>query len=204
MLGCLLSARQKRLILDLLYLPHVPRDLLLCWRKGLAWDASWRFRGRPVVNRHRTSRIVIGKRFLAISDPRFNTLGVIQPVVLSAVGRDSTLTLGDDVGLSGCSLCAASSIRIGNRVLVGTGAIISDSDSHAVNPSKRAIPGNVARAPITIGDDVFIGARAVVLKGVTIGAGAVIGTASVVTKDVPDYAIAVGNPARIVGDSRDH
>lgn len=54
------------------------------------------------------------------------------------------------------------------------------------------------RAPIVIGNDVFIGARSIILKGVTIGDAAIIGAGSVVTKDVPAGAIAAGNPAKIV------
>ena len=56
------------------------------------------------------------------------------------------------------------------------------------------------RHGLTVGDDVWIGAMATVLPGVTIGTGAVIGGGAVVTRDVPPYAIAVGNPARVVGE----
>jgi len=54
------------------------------------------------------------------------------------------------------------------------------------------------RKLITIGNDVFIGANVTVLDGVTIGDGAIIGAGAVVSKDIPDYAIAVGNPIKII------
>lgn len=52
--------------------------------------------------------------------------------------------------------------------------------------------------PVTIGDDVWIGGRAVINPGVTIGHNVVIGAGSVVTKDVPDNSVVAGNPARII------
>ncbi len=55
----------------------------------------------------------------------------------------------------------------------------------------------ISRGPITIGNDVWIGAQATILSGVTIGDGAVIGARSVVTRDVPAFGVAVGNPARV-------
>ncbi|WP_311030059.1 CatB-related O-acetyltransferase [Mesorhizobium koreense] len=57
--------------------------------------------------------------------------------------------------------------------------------------------GRDLRGPIRVGNDVWIGRRAVILSGVTIGDGAIIGAGAVVTKDVPPYAVVVGNPARV-------
>lgn len=54
------------------------------------------------------------------------------------------------------------------------------------------------RGPVRIGNDVWIGSRAIILSGVSIGDGAVIGAGAVVTRDVPPYAVAAGNPARVV------
>jgi maltose O-acetyltransferase len=61
----------------------------------------------------------------------------------------------------------------------------------------------VKYAPITVGDDAWLGAGAIVLPGVTVGKCAVVGAGAVVTRDVPDYAVAAGVPARVVGDVRD-
>lgn len=59
------------------------------------------------------------------------------------------------------------------------------------------------KGPITIGDNSVIGARSIVLYNVTIGRNALVAAGSVVTKDVPDYAIVGGNPARIIGNTKD-
>lgn len=66
--------------------------------------------------------------------------------------------------------------------------------------SHPAIP--LTTAPIVIGEDAFIGARAFILPGLTIGAGAIVGACAVVTKSVPERAIVAGNPARKIGDRK--
>lgn len=59
------------------------------------------------------------------------------------------------------------------------------------------------KGPIEIGNDVWIGARSVILSGVKIGNGAIIAANSVVTKDIPEYAIAAGVPAKVIGQRFD-
>ena len=159
---------------------------------------SWILRGRPRIVRRRGSRIVIGHRFTACSQSGYNSLGVFQRVFIRTCMPNSAITIGDDVGMSGCTISAHKAVSIGNNVLIGSGALISDSDAHPLDLMARR-NGEEGRAkPIAIEDDVFIGARAIVLKGVRIGRGAVIGAGAVVSKDVPPFSIAVGNPARVV------
>lgn len=199
----LLSARQKQIILNILYWPCVPRDIVYCWCKGLRWHSSWRFWGLPVISiRGRKSFMIIGKSFTACSEVSHNSLGVFQKVILKTVGHGASIVIGEHVGMSGCVVSAASSITIGNHVLLGSGCLVTDSDAHPVDPDERRQGGGGVSKPIDIEDDVFIGARAIVLKGVTIGKGSVIGAGAVVTKSVPAYSLAVGNPAKVVGDSR--
>ena len=73
---------------------------------------------------------------------------------------------------------------------------------HAIDAKMRAEGLEIA-LPITVGDDVWIGANVTVLPGVTIGSNTVIGAGSVVTKDVPPYTIVGGNPARVIGNTKD-
>ena len=90
-------------------------------------------------------------------------------------------------------------ITIGDNVLVGYESIIMTS---ARNFGDTETPINLqgsTRKPVIIGNDCWLGARAIVLPGVTIGDGAVVGTAAVVTKDVPALAVVGGVPARILG-----
>jgi len=137
-----------------------------------------------------------------VSKIPYNSIGVFQPVLINAFGKGSVIEIGDDVGISGCSITAHRRITIGNRVLIGSGVLITDSDAHPINPAFRQDAHYIGIAPVEIGDDVFLGARAIILKGVHIGNGAVVGAGAVVTKDVPPFAIVAGNPAREIGNTR--
>ena len=99
-----------------------------------------------------------------------------------------------------CSVWASPGgpITIGNNVLLGPGtAIVSSNHGIAAGSLIRSQPGR--DQPIYIGDDVWLGAHVVVTAGVTIGNGAVVGAGAVVTTDLPENAICVGVPARVVG-----
>lgn len=95
-----------------------------------------------------------------------------------------------------------SEIVIGEACLVGMDVLIVDSDFHDLDPSKR-VTGVPKFGSVKIGDNVFVGARATILKGVTIGRDSVVGACAVVSRDVPAGAIVVGNPARVVGNVYD-
>lgn len=108
------------------------------------------------------------------------------------------LRIGDNSGV-GVNALIASRVTIGNDVMMGPDCMLFTSN-HGMGSTE--IPMWRQRSsepkPIVIGNDVWIGARVIILPGVHIGDGAVIGAGSVVTKDVPPYGVAVGNPARVV------
>jgi acetyltransferase-like isoleucine patch superfamily enzyme len=109
--------------------------------------------------------------------------------------RHGTLDIGDRVSInSGCSICAAASVTIGDRVGIGNYSLIMDTDFHTVGDFDR----KPKPEPIVIEDDAWIASRVTVLKGVTIGRGAVVGAGSVVTRDVPAHTFVAGVPARII------
>ena len=164
---------------------------------GMKVATGWCFKGCPFIRvGGRNSRIEIGENFTAISRVKDNSIGVPHKVIVRTISDGAEIVIGRDVGVSGCVISAAKSIHIGDRVLIGSGALIFDSDLHPLEGGIRH--GRGACEPIIIEDDVFIGARAIVLKGVTIGKGAIVGAGAVVTKDVPPGARVAGNPARII------
>jgi acetyltransferase-like isoleucine patch superfamily enzyme len=131
---------------------------------------------------------------------RSNPLACFQPCVLRTFAPDAELILEDGAGLSGTVLCAGKSIRIGTGTIIGSGAMIIDNDFHAFDDASQQWKNEYsARArPILIGRHVFIGTRAIILKGVTIGDRAIVGAGAVVTRDVPARSIVAGNPASLV------
>jgi len=199
-----ISVTQERLIRDIMYIPCFVRDILFCWVKGVKWHPSWRLRKLPYIRvAGCRSSIAIGHHFTACSDSKYNSIGVTQKVMIRTVTHGAKIQIGHHVGMSGCTIASSKNIQIGNHVLLGSGCLIVDYDAHPIDPIDRV--NGVPRAPgcsVIIEDDVWIGGRAIILKGVTIGKGSVIGAGAVIAKNIPPYSIAVGNPAKIVGDSR--
>ena len=190
----------KRVVMQMMAKFAMPWHWLCCALNGISYDRSWKFIGMPRLRTGYGGCIMIGKRFSATSKPWRNALGVFQPVMVRTVAPGAEVVIGDDVGMSGCTVSAAKSIRIGDRVMIGSGALIMDSDYHPLNPIERqhsSTKGNCR--PVIIKDDAFIGARAIVCKGVTIGEAAVVAAGAVVTKDVAPWTIVGGNPAREIG-----
>lgn len=191
--------RYKKEIRTVLYAYRFPRDYIFCHLYLKSWSSSWRLWGLPIIQKHKRASIEIGENFIACSAPRKNSIGVFQKVMIKALGAGAHIVIGDNVGISGATI-SGSNITIGNNVLIGSGVLITDNDAHPIDPELRKIEGseNIASAPVNIGNDVFIGARAIILKGVTIGNGTVIGAGSVVVKDIPARCIAAGNPAKVI------
>ncbi len=113
-------------------------------------------------------------------------------------GDGSEIEIGDysAIGVN-CQTCGP--IKIGNDVMMGPDVIILTLH-HKFD--RLDIPmwqqGHYPSEPVVIGDDVWIGTRAIFLPGVKIGKGAIIGAGAVITKDVPEYAIVGGNPAKVI------
>ncbi|HEU4686775.1 MAG TPA: DapH/DapD/GlmU-related protein [Vicinamibacterales bacterium] len=120
---------------------------------------------------------------------------------------DPTLTIGDHSGIGhGCRFSIGKRITIGRHCRIASDVWMFDSSGHPLDAEARRAGLAAADAdvrPITIGDNVWIGGRAIIHPGVTIGDHAVISAGAVVMNDVPPSAVVAGNPARaVMGTSR--
>lgn len=122
-----------------------------------------------------------------------------KPVLLttwSSKQSAGSISIGDYCLIApGVEITSAEGIRVGDNCMIAQECILSDSDWHGLYNRTRPFR---CSAPLTLGDNVWLGARTVVGKGVTIGENSVVGTGSIVTKSLPANVVAAGNPAQIV------
>lgn len=129
-------------------------------------------------------------------------IDIEHDVFLKCVDDAALLTLGDFVFVgTGSEIDITHSVTIGSHTLIAPGVFITDHAHNFARGVPMATQGS-RTAQVTIGEDVWLGAHAVVLPGITIGDGAIVGAGAVVTKDVPPNAIVGGVPARIIGERR--
>lgn len=159
------------------------RARMLGWR-GASVGAKTGVGARCSVDRPRG--LSLGMRVFVESDVYFKIVSFQSRVIVgdfSFIGR-------------GCEIDCDNEVRIGSHCLLAPGCFVTDH-VHRIEPSQRIDLQGCRSAPVVIEDDVWLGARCVVLPGVTIGRGAVIGAGAVVTRDVPSMAVATGVPARV-------
>lgn len=141
-----------------------------------------------------------------VSGERFITVGsdvyVGADSWLQVIGDAGTvaLSIGDRVSIAGsCVLSAVRSVRVGPGALLARNVYIADHSHHYSDTTQPVRDQGVTRVePVEIGAGAWLGQNVVVGPGVRIGRGAVVGANSVVLADVPDHAVAVGAPARVV------
>lgn len=113
---------------------------------------------------------------------------------------NGTLHIGDRTSINtGCIITAMESVFIGSDVMLAPRVYVLDVDHRFEDRDVPISQQGYSIAPVVIEDGVWIGANAVITRGVTIGEGAIVGANSVVTKDVDPFAIVGGVPAKPIG-----
>lgn len=190
----------KRLIKSIISSPPIGS-----WEKWLRFNGvevhgKVNIIGKPSIIRWGNPTIVIEDGVTFDSEPKHNEAGIVHPCTLAATGNGK-LHIGEGTGMSGVLICCQDSVTIGKHVGIGANVTIYDTDFHPVNPYERIVvndDSDIKRKSVQIDDYVWIGANAMILKGVHIGRGAVIGAGAVVTSDVPELTVYAGNPAKFV------
>lgn len=162
-------------------------------------DGRVRVLGVPIVENKGTIRLGAGCDLRSVSE--MTALGVLHPCIFRTLTMDAVISVGMDTGISGAVICAKKSVIIGDRVQIGSGSIICDTDFHSLNYQVRGTVDDfneAAAGAVQICDDCFIGARSIILKGVMVGARSIVGAGSLVVSDVPADSVACGNPARVI------
>ena len=169
---------------------------------GCPYGRGFHVDGHVMVRVARRGAIRIGENVIINSRSGSNLVGRTNPTIFQCLG-EGRITIGNNSGCSFAVLSSKSSIHIGQNAKIGGNARIYDHDFHALDHlSRRETATDTAScktAPVTIEDDVLIGANAIILKGVVVGERSVIGAGSVVSlKQIPPDSLVVGNPARVV------
>jgi acetyltransferase-like isoleucine patch superfamily enzyme len=168
----------------------------LLWRRKLG--VRIKIFGWPIISVYSSANLHIGHNLVLISDAYFSEPGVAHPVMIRVLNTKAEILIGHDVGISGGGICAAEKVVIGDNVMFGANAFVTDTDFHPMDGIRRYRQDNMKIAPVKIGNNVFLGMNVLVLKGVTIGDNSIIAAGSVVTTDMPANCIAGGIPARIL------
>jgi acetyltransferase-like isoleucine patch superfamily enzyme len=168
--------------------------------RGVEFGPGLKLLGMPDVRMRPHGRIVLGGNVHLLSRPDANPLRLTQPCTFALLEEGASIEVGDNAAMSGAVLCAAVSIKIGRRTLVGANVRILDTDFHPLSPAMRRADraAGTETAPVVIGDDCFIGLGALILKGTVLGDGCLVGAGSVVSGEFPPNSVVAGNPARVV------
>ncbi len=168
--------------------------------RGIIVEKKLRICGIPIINVCNGGKICLADNVTLDSDNYKYHLNMHSPVKLFADRPGATITIGSKTRIHGSCLHAYNSISVGKRCLIAANCQILDSNGHdlSFDNIENRINTSGDSKPITIEDDVWIGANSIVLPGVTIGKGTVIAAGSIVTKTIPAMCIAGGNPAQVI------
>lgn len=179
-------------------------QIFLLKMKNIHYGKGIVLRGKTIWHVSREAQVILGEHFMSNSGPEYTIDN--QKCTKIDVLKGAQLYIGNFSGISSVSIQCANNIEIGDYVNIGAGCLIMDSDFHEISWKgrrkdyvKRAqLNRNIKTAPVKVGNDVFIGARSIICKGVSIGDRSIIAAGSVVAKNIPSDEVWGGNPVKFI------
>lgn len=173
---------------------------LIKMKRGVTVNGRIFVYGWPLIDVRSGGKVTIGDKVTLNSVNFGYHINMHSPVKLFADRKDALISIGENTRIHGTCIHAYERVLIGKRCLIAGNCQIFDCSGHDLcfEDVQRRIRTKGHTKPIVICDDVWIGANSIILPGVTVGQGAVIAAGSVVWEDVPPYAVAGGNPARVI------
>jgi acetyltransferase-like isoleucine patch superfamily enzyme len=171
----------------------LPEVLARCFSYGRGYLLSTRFEKRGLISARGSVRIFRKNGMISVGEFTEFWPGVKVSCWGKYKGEPALIRIGTRCSIGDrTEIHAGKSVQIGNDVIIAWDCVIMDRDYHSTFGMGEVFE------PVLIGNGVWIGCRAIILKGVTIGEGAVVGAGSVVTKSVDPFMLVAGNPARVI------
>lgn len=171
------------------------------WVWGVREDGNLSFRGPVRLAAERSGSFRFGRNVKFWSHRWINPIGLLGPTMLTTA-RDGFIEIGDDSAFSSVVIFSCCGVKIGRRAVFGGNVRIFDTNFHVLDAVQRWKSDSLELAkcaPVIVGDDVFVGANAMILKGTRIGDRSIVAAGSVVFGlNVPPDSLVKGNPAEIV------
>lgn len=145
-----------------------------------------------MINALSKGGVVFGRNVTLCKGTTIDCTGVIREL-------GESLVVGDYVGMSeGCFIQVRGPVKIGSHVMFGPGVSIFSENHCFDDPNKRLTEQPTLRKGVVIEDNVWVGAKAIILDGVTVGTGSIVAAGCVVTKDVSPHSVVAGVPGKVI------
>ena len=162
-------------------------------------DSTVRLDKQTKVLAYANTHVRVGDNVYLRSNPDGYHTGMPFPTTLLADKPGALISIGSNCRLNGVYVHSQKAIQIGENCVIAAGVNIIDTNGHQVNSLNRTI-GRDNPQPITIGDNVWIGLNAIILKGSVIGDNCVVAAGSVVKGVFPNNTLIQGNPAQGIAE----
>jgi acetyltransferase-like isoleucine patch superfamily enzyme len=155
--------------------------------------------GNVFFSKFPNSTLKIGNNFNTVNDYFISAFNFTSRVRFKTFLPTAEIIIGNNVHINSASiLCNSTKVIIGDNVLIAPNCILSDSDFHGLEPSKRSTRNPELDKPIIIENNVWISMNCIILKGTRIGENSVIAAGSIVITDVKPNSLYAGNPAKFI------